>query len=56
MNVVSIDRNWQLIEINNTITGSNYITLRKVNAKPYGSDNMYSYEEVTEDKLHQIID
>ena len=56
MNVVSIDRNWQLIEINNTIIGSSYITLRKVNVKPYGSDKIYSYEEVTEDKLHQIID
>ena len=30
-----------LIEINNMITGSNNITLRKVDVKPYGFDKMY---------------
>ena len=30
-----------LIDINNKITGSNSITLRKVNVKPYGFDNVY---------------
>ena len=30
-----------LIEINNIITASNNITLKKVNGKPYGFDKMY---------------
>ena len=30
-----------LIEINNIITGSNNITLRKVNVKPYEFDKKY---------------
>ena len=30
-----------LIEINNIITGSNNITFRKVNVKPYGFDKTY---------------
>ena len=34
-----------LIEINNIITGSNNITLRKVNVKPYGFDKMYMDKE-----------
>ena len=45
-----------LIEINNIITGSNNITSRKVNVKPYGFDKMYMYKELIEDKLYQIID
>ena len=45
-----------LIEINNIITGSNNITSRKVNVKPYGFDKMYTYKELIEDKLYQIID
>ena len=45
-----------LIEINNIITGSNNITLRKVNIKPYGFDKMYMDKELTEDKLYQTID
>ena len=38
-----------LIEINNIITGSNNITLRKVNVKPYGFNNMYMHKESIED-------
>ena len=34
-----------LIEINNIITGSNNITLRKGNVKPYGFDKMYMDKE-----------
>ena len=34
-----------LIEINNIITGSNNITLRKVNVKPYGFHKMYMDKE-----------
>ena len=30
-----------VIDINNIITGSNNITIRKVNVKPYGYDNDY---------------
>ena len=45
-----------LIEINNIITSSNNITLRKVNIKPYGFNKMYMDKELIEDKLHQIID
>ena len=44
------------IEINNIITGSNNITLRKVNVKPYGFDKMYMNKELIEDKLYQIIE
>ena len=45
-----------LIEINNIITGSNNITLRKVNIKPYGFDKMLMDKELIEDQLYQIID
>ena len=34
-----------LIEINDIITGSNNITLRKVNVKSYGFEKMYMDEE-----------
>ena len=48
-----------LIEINNIITGSNNITLRKVNVKPYGFDKMYMDKEYldhfNEKKLHLQI-
>ena len=40
-----------LIEINNVITGSNNITLRKVNVKPYRFDKLYMDKELIEDKL-----
>ena len=45
-----------LIEINNKIRGSNNITLRKVNVKPYRFDEMYMDKDLTEDKLYQIMD
>ena len=45
-----------LIEINNIITGSNNITLRKVNVNPHGYDKMHMDKESIEDKLYQIID
>ena len=35
-----------LININNTITGSNNNTLRKVNVKSHGFDKMYMYKEL----------
>ena len=45
-----------LIEINNIITGSNNITFRKVNVKPYRFDKIYMDRELMQDKLYQIID
>ena len=39
-----------LIEIN-VITGSNNITLRKVNVKPHGFGKLYMDKELIEDKL-----
>ena len=44
-----------LTDINNIITGSNNITLRKVNAKSYGYDKMYIDEDLMEDKLYELI-
>ena len=44
-----------LIEINNLVTSSNHITLRKVNVKSYGFDKMYMEKELIEDKLYQMI-
>ena len=38
------------------ITGSNNITLRKVNVKPYGFDKMYMDKDLIEEKLYEIID
>ena len=40
-----------LTEINDIITGSSIITLRKVNVKPYEFDKMYMHKELLEDKL-----
>ena len=40
-----------LIKINNVITGSNNIALRKVNVKPYGFDKMYLETDLIEYKL-----
>ena len=66
--LVYIEKNWMnsdggmyltvysLIEMNNITTGSNNITLRKVNIKPYGFNKMYMDKELIEDKLYQIID
>ena len=45
-----------LIEINSILTGSNSITLRKVNVKPYGFDKMHIDKAMIEAKLYQIID
>ena len=45
-----------LIKVNNVIMGSNNITLRKVNIKPYGCDKMFMDKELIENKLYQIID
>ena len=45
-----------MIELNNIITGSNNITLRKVNVKLYGFDKMYVNKELIKDKLYQVID
>ena len=45
-----------MIELNNIITGSNNITLRKLNVKLYGFDKMYVNKELIKDKLYQIID
>ena len=44
-----------LIEINNVITVSYYITLKKVNVKLYELDKMYMDEDLTEDKTN-ILD
>ena len=40
-----------LVDIKNIITGSNNITLRKVNNKPYGYDKMYMDTDLMEDEL-----
>ena len=39
-----------LIKINNIITGSNNITLRKVNANPYCRDKVHMDKDLIEDK------
>ena len=44
-----------LIDINNLINGLNNVTLRKVNAKPYGCDKIYMDDNLIEDKLHQSL-
>ena len=45
-----------LMKINNMITGSNNITLRKVNVMPYGFDKMYMGKYLIEDNYYQLID
>ena len=45
-----------LIDINYKITGSNNMTLRKVNVELYGCDEMYMDKDLIEDKLYQLID
>ena len=40
-----------LIDINNIITGSNNITLRKVHVKPHGYDILYMDKDLIEDEL-----
>lgn len=39
---------------NNIITGSNIITLKRVNVKPRGCDKMYMNKDLIEDKLYQL--
>ena len=43
-------------EINNMITNSGNITLRRVNVKPYGLDEMYVNKKLIEDTFYQITD
>ena len=43
-----------LIDVSNIITGSNNITLTKVNVRPYGYDKMYMDKGLIEDKTISI--
>ena len=45
-----------LTDINNIITGSNSVTLRKFNVKLHWYDKMYIDKDLIEDKLYQLID
>ena len=45
-----------LVNIKNIITGSNKITLRKVNVKSYRCDTMYMDKDLIVDKLYRLID
>ena len=45
-----------LIDMNKIITGSNNVTLRKVNVKLHGYDKIYNDKDLIEDKLYQLID
>ena len=45
-----------LVEINNIITGSDNITMRKVNVKADGFNKLYINKDLKEDQLNQIID
>ena len=45
-----------LIDINNVMTGSNNIALRKVHVKPDGYEKMYMDKDLIEDKLYELID
>ena len=40
-----------LIDISNIITASDNVTLRKVNVKPYGFDEMYMDQELIKEHL-----
>ena len=40
-----------LIDISNIITASDNITLRKVNVKPYGFDEMYMDQELIKEQF-----
>ena len=44
-----------LIDTNNIIIGSNNITLRKFNVKPYGCDKMYMNKDLIEGNLYKLI-
>ena len=52
-NILTVD---SLIDINNIITGSNNITLRTGNVKPCGYKKIYMDNNLTEDKLYQLVD
>ena len=41
-----------LIEINNIITSSNNITVRKLNVKPYEFDKMHVDKKLVKDKFY----
>ena len=45
-----------LLQISKIITGSNEVTLRKVNVWPYGYDKMCMDEQLIADKQYQILD
>ena len=45
-----------LIEKSNIITGSNNITLTKVNVEPSGYDKMHMDKDLIDDKLYQLVD
>ena len=45
-----------LIEINDIVSGSNKIALKKVNVKLYGFDKIYVDKELIERRLYQIMD
>ena len=45
-----------LIDTYNVITGSNNITLRKVNARPCGYYKMNMDKDLIENKLYQLVD
>lgn len=46
---------YSVIYINNIITDSSYIFLRKINVKPCQYDKIYIDEDLIEDKLYQLI-
>ena len=45
-----------LIDIYSIISSSNNITLKIVNAKPHGFEEIYMGKDLIEDKLYQLID
>ena len=60
-NLIDSDNNMNLTvdaltDINNIITGSNSVTLRKFNVKLHWYDKMYIDKDLIEDKLYQLID
>ena len=60
-NLVDADGNMHLtigslIEINSITTGSNNISSRKVNVKPYRFNKMYMDKDLIYYKLYQIVD
>ena len=43
-------------DINDIITGSNNIFLKKIDVKPCGYDEMHKDKDLIKDKLYQLID